>query len=620
MAKKQFKAESKRLLDIMINSIYTHKDIFLRELISNASDALDKKHYVLLTDNNKDNDDEELYIRLTPNKEERTLTISDNGIGMNKSELEENLGTIAKSGSLAFKLENNIEKNSDIIGQFGVGFYSAFMVADKVTVISKKKNEQAYIWQSNAEDGYTIDETNKEKDGTDIILHIKTNTDDDNYDNYLENYYLKELVKKNSNFIKFPIKMVVEKSRPKKDNDKEYETYNEDEVLNSMVPIWHQDKKKLKEEDYNNFYQEQHFGYDKPLKVIQAKIEGIVNYDTLLFIPSEIPFDFYSKEFEKGLELYSNNVLITEKCNDLLPDYFGFIKGVVDSPDVSLNISRELLQHNKQLQFIAKNIKEKVKKELLSMLKDERDKYKEFFNKFGKSLKIGVYNDWGVNKEFLQDLLMFYSSKEKDLVTLDEYVNRMKEDQKYIYYATGEDINKIDKLPQTEIIKEQDNEILYFTDEIDEFSIKMLNKYKDKEFKSVSNGDLDASEKEKNTIENEKYKDLFKKMKDILGTKVKDIRVSNHLKSHPVCITNVGDISVEMEKALKMMPNNENLKAEKILEINPNHEIFKILEQIKDDEKLTALTNVLYNQALLIEGLSVDDPVSYANEVYKLIK
>ena len=620
MAKKQFKAESKRLLDIMINSIYTHKEIFLRELISNASDALDKRHYLLLTDKKGKLSKKDLKINIISDQEKRTLTISDTGIGMNKEELEQNLGTIAKSGSLTFKLENKIKDPNDIIGQFGVGFYSAFMVASKVVVISKKENEeQAYKWEASGVDGYTITEVEKDKVGTDIILTIKENTEEEKYDEYLEEYHLRWLVKKYSDFIKHSIIMKVTKTRPKKDNKDEMEEYKEDETLNSMIPIWRKKKKDLKDEDYENFYAEQRFGYDKPLRVIHTSVEGTVSYDALLFIPTELPFDFYAKDFQKGLELYSSNVLITEKCEELLPDYFGFVKGLIDSPDVSLNISREMLQQDRQLQFIKKKINDKIKKELLDMLKDERDKYETFFKNFGRVIKYGVYSEWGKDKDFLKDLLLFYSSSEKKLVTLDEYVKRMKESQEYIYYATGEDVNIIDKLPQTEFAKEKDYEILYLTEEIDEFALKMLQQYEGKEFKSVASGDLTTKEEEEK--ETEAYKDILIFMQDVLKDKVKQVKISKRLVKHPVCLTSVGELSMEMEKVLKMMPNSDNVKSEKILEINPSHEIFNMIKETyeKDQDKLKVITNVLYNQSLLIEGFPVEDPIQFANDLNSLI-
>ncbi|AKN29817.1 chaperone protein HtpG [Clostridium carboxidivorans P7] len=629
MATKQFKAESQRLLELMINSIYTNKEIFLRELISNASDAIDKSYYRSLVDSNISFNKDDFYIRITADKENRNLTITDTGIGMTKDELENNLGTIAKSGSLAFKNENEEKEGVDIIGQFGVGFYSAFMVSDVVTVISRSiDSEEAYKWESKGVEGYDIEPIDKETVGTEIILKIKTNTDDENYDEFLDEYRLKALIKKYSDFIKYPIKMMVKKSKEKEgsekeDGKKEYEDYYEDETLNSMVPIWRKNKNELKQEDYDQFYMDKHFGYEKPLKSIHTSVEGLASYNALLFIPAKAPYDFYTKEFEKGLELYSNGVLIMEKCSDLLPDYFSFVQGLVDSADISLNISRELLQQDRQLKFIAKKVKDKIKSELSLMLKNDREKYDEFFKSFGRQLKYGVYSDFGTNKEVLQDLLMFYSSTEKKLVSLDEYISRMKEDQKFIYYATGESVEKIERLPQTELIKDKGFEILYFTDDIDEFAIKILMKYKEKEFKSVSSKDLgiesDEKENEKETQEN---KDLFDFMKEALSGKVKEVRASKRLKTHPVCLANEGELSIEMEKVLNMMPNNPNLKADKILEINTNHEMFDAIKKAfeEDKDKVKMYSNILYNQALLIEGLSIEDPVQFANDICNLIK
>ncbi|OAA90506.1 molecular chaperone HtpG [Clostridium ljungdahlii] len=624
MTTKQFKAESKRLLNLMINSIYTNKEIFLRELISNASDAIDKSYYRSLVDENVSFNKEDFYIRIAADKENRTLTITDTGIGMTKDELENNLGTIAKSGSFTFKNENEAKEGVDIIGQFGVGFYSAFMVSDLVTVKSRALNsDEAYKWESKGVEGYTIEPCEKNEVGTEITLKIKESTDDEKYDEFLDEYKIRSLVKKYSDFIKYPIKMMVKKSKLKEGSKDEHEEYFEDETLNSMVPIWRKNKNELKPEDYNQFYMDKHFGYEKPLKVIHSSVEGVVSYNTLLFIPARAPFDFYTKEFEKGLELYSNGVLIMEKCGDLLPDYFSFVQGLVDSADLSLNISRELLQHDRQLKFIAKKIKEKIKSELLLMQKNDREKYDEFYKNFGRQLKYGVYADFGGNKEVLQDLLMFYSSTEKKLVSLDEYVSRMKEDQKFIYYATGENIDKIEKLPQTEVVKDKGYEMLYFTDEVDEFAIKMLMKYKEKEFKSVSSKDLgfesDDKESEKETKEN---KELFDFMKETLNGKVKEVRASNRLKTHPVCLANGGELSIDMEKVLNTMPNNQNVKADKILEINTNHQMFKSIKDAfeNDKDKLKMLSNVLYNQALMIEGLPVDDPVEFANDVCCLIK
>lgn len=625
MAKKQFKSESKRLLDLMINSIYTHKEIFLRELISNASDAIDKSYYKSLTDSSIEFNKDDFYIRISLDEDERILKVSDTGIGMTKEELDSNLGTIAKSGSFDFKANNEDKDGIDIIGQFGVGFYSAFMVAEKVTVITKSLgSEEAYKWESYGADGYTITPCEKDTVGTDIILNIKKNADDEDYDEFLDSYSIKNLVKKYSNFIKYPIKMMMKKRSKKEGTEDEYEDYFEDEILNSMVPIWRKNKSELEPSDYENFYMEKHFGFDKPLKYTHVSVEGITSYNAILYIPSRTPFDFYTKEFEKGLELYSNGVLIMNKCGDLLPDYFGFVQGLVDSADLSLNISRETLQHDRQLQFIAKKIKEKIKSELLSMLKDERDKYVEFFNNFGRTLKFGLYSEWGSNKETLQDLVMFYSSTEKKLVTLEEYVSRMKEDQKYIYYATGENINNIAKLPQTELVSDKGYEILYFTDEIDEFAIKVLMNYKEKEFKNVSSADLDLkSEGEEDKKESEENKDIFAFMKEALDGKVKEVRASKRLKTHPVCLAAEGELSIEMEKVLKSMPDNmaNDVHAEKILEINTEHKMFEKIKNAyeNDKEKLKKLSGVLYNQALLIEGLQIEDPVQYANDVYELI-
>ncbi|MBC8061635.1 MAG: molecular chaperone HtpG [Clostridiaceae bacterium] len=624
METKQFKSESKRLLDLMIHSIYTHKEIFMRELISNASDAIDKSYYRSLVDENISFNKEDFYIRITADKEARTLTITDTGIGMTKEELENNLGTIAKSGSLAFKNESEVKDGVDIIGQFGVGFYSAFMVADVLTVKSRVLNSQeAYIWESKGTEGYTIEPCVKDSEGTEIILKIKENTEDEKYDDYLDEYKLKTLIKKYSDFIKYPIKMLEKKSKLKEGSETEHEDYFEDETLNSMVPIWRKNKNELKPEDYDNFYMDKHFGYEKPLKAIHSSVDGVTSYNTILYIPAKAPYDFYTKEFQKGLELYSNGVLIMEKCPDLLPDYFSFVQGLVDSADLSLNISRELLQHDRQLKFIAKKIKDKIKSELEGMIKNQREKYDEFYNNFGKQLKYGVYSDWGTNKEDLQDLLMFYSSTEKKLVTLGEYVSRMKEEQKYIYYATGESIARIEKLPQTEIITEKGFEILYFTDDIDEFAIKMLTKYKEKEFKSVSSGDLGFEVDDKETPEEaEGNKELFNFIKESLAGKVKDVKASKRLKSHPVCLSSEGELSIEMQKVLSMMPNNSNVQADKILEININHEMFTAVKRTyaDDKEKLKTFANILYNQALLIEGLPIEDPVQFANDVCNLMK
>ncbi|WP_154663581.1 molecular chaperone HtpG [Neobacillus dielmonensis] len=625
METKEFKAESKRLLDMMINSIYTHREIFLRELLSNASDAIDKIYYKALTDDTLTFDKDEYYIKIEADKNTRTLKITDTGIGMTKEELESHLGTIAKSGSLAFKSENELKDGHDIIGQFGVGFYSAFMVADTVTVISKALgSNEAYKWESAGAEGYTITPCEKDSVGTDIILKLKENTEDENYDEYLEEYRLKSIVKKYSDFIRYPIKMDVTKSRKKSDSDNEYEEYQEEETINSMVPIWRKNKSELTDEDYNNFYMEKHYGFDKPLRHIHISVDGAVRYNAILYIPEKIPFDYYSPEYEKGLELYSSGVLIMNKCADLLPDYFSFVKGMVDSEDLSLNISREMLQHDRQLKLISKNISKKIKSELTSLLKNDREKYEEFYKAFGRQLKFGVYSEFGTHKEELQDLLMFYSSKKKKQVTLDEYVSRMSESQKFIYYATGDTIERIEKLPQTELVAEKGYEILYFTDDIDEFAIKMLMAFKDKEFKNVASGDLgiEADEVEKVTAEEEKEnKELFEFMKNLLSGKVKDVRISKRLKSHPVCLTADGEVSIEMEKVLNMMPNNQNVKADKVLEINVHHDVFASLKAAfeNDKDKLTLYTHLLYNQALLIEGLPIEDPVDFTNDICKIM-
>lgn len=625
METKQFKAESKRLLDMMINSIYTHREIFLRELISNASDAIDKIYYKALTDDTLSFDQDNYFIKVVANKENRTLKIIDTGIGMTKEELENNLGTIAKSGSLAFKRENELKDGYDIIGQFGVGFYAAFMVADVVTVISKALgSEEAYKWESEGAEGYTIEPVTKDSVGTEIILKIKENSEDESYDEYLEEYRLKSIIKKYSDFIRYPIKMDVTGRRLKEDSESEYEDYQEEQIINSMVPIWRKNKSELTDEDYQNFYAEKRYGFDKPIKHIHISVDGTVRYNAILYIPEKIPFDYYSKEFEKGLELYSNGVLIMDKCADLLPDYFSFVKGMVDSEDLSLNISREMLQHDRQLKLIAKNINKKIKSELQSLLKNDREKYEEFYKSFGRQLKYGVYSDFGANKEVLQDLLMFYSSKEKNLITLEEYVSKMPEEQKYIYYAAGESVERLEKLPQTEFVTEKGYDILFFTEDIDEFAIKMIMSYKEKEFKSISSGDLGIEgeeTKEDSEVQDNENKELFDYMKNILAGKVKDVRVSKRLKSHPVCLASEGEISIEMEKILAAMPDNQNIKAEKVLEINKNHEVFQSLKDAfeNDKGKVDLYTKLLFNQALLIEGLPIQDPVEFTNDICKIM-
>lgn len=623
MEKREFKAESKRLLDIVINSIYTNREIFLRELISNASDAIDKVYYKTLGDSSLTFNKDDYYIKIKPNKEERTLTISDKGIGMTEKELDENLGVIAKSGSLQFKKENEIKDGFDIIGQFGVGFYSGFLVADKITVITKAFGaDKAYKWESDGVDGYTISEAEKDSFGTDIILHLKANDEDENYDEFLEEYKLKSLIKKYSDFIRYPIKLDVTKSRVKEGTENEHEEYVEEETVNSMVPLWRRNKNELTDDDYNNFYVEKRFGFDKPLRHMHISVDGMISYNSILYIPENIPYDYYTKEYEKGLELYSNGVLIMEKCSELLPDYFGFVKGIVDSQDLSLNISREMLQHDRQLSRIAKNIKTKIKNELESMMKNDRESYEKFYKSFGRQLKYGVYDDFGMNKDELKDLLMFYSSKEKKMVSLAEYVERMAEDQKYIYYAVGESNERIEKMPQTEMVLDKGYEILYFTEDVDEFAIKMLMNYKEKEFKSVSSGDLGIESEEENKKENEENKGIFEAMKEALGEKISSVKASSRLKNYPVCLSSEGEVSIEMEKILSAMPNNQGVKAQKVLEVNTNHEVFNSLKDAleNDKDKFNLYTKLLYNQALLVEGLSIEDPVDFTNDICKLMK
>ncbi len=625
MAKKEFQAESKRLLDMMINSIYTQREIFLRELISNSSDAIDKIYYRALTDEALVFNKEDYFIKLTIDKENRTLTLTDTGIGMTQEELENNLGVIAKSGSLAFKKENEAKDGHNIIGQFGVGFYSAFMVADKLTVTSRTLgSDEAWKWESEGADGYTITPAEKDSVGTEIVLTIKENTEEDSYDEFLEEYRLRSIIKKYSDFIRYPIKMDVTGQRPKEGTENEFEEYQEEQTVNSMVPIWRKNKSELTEEDYTNFYMEKRYGFDKPLKHLHISADGAVVYNAILFIPENTPFDYYTKEYEKGLELYSNGVLIMDKCGDLLPDYFGFVKGMVDSEDLSLNISREMLQHDRQLSLIAKNIKNKIKSQLQSLLKDERENYEKFYQAFGRQLKYGVYSDYGVNKDTLQDLLLFTSSKENKLVSLDEYVSRMPEDQKYIYYASGESISRIEKLPQIEGVLEKGYEVLYFTDDIDEFAIKMITNYKEKEFKSISSGDLgieDSADKEETDAQDNDNKELFEAMQAQLAGKVKAVKASKRLRSHPVCLSTEGELTIEMEKILKAMPNSENVQADKVLEINVNHDVFKSLQDAfaQDQEKLNLYTSLLYHQALLIEGLPIQDPVEFTNDICKVM-
>lgn len=625
MPKKEFQTESKRLLDLMINSIYTNREIFLRELISNASDAIDKIYYQTLVDENLSFNRDAYYIKISVDKDHRILTVSDYGIGMTRDELDDNLGVIARSGSLNFKKETEIKDGYDIIGQFGVGFYSAFMVADKITVVSRALGEdQAHRWESEGIEGYTIEPAQREAVGTDVILRIKPNSEEENFDDYLQEYRLRAIIKKYSDFIRYPIKMDVTRSRLKEGSEDEYEDYTEEQVINSMVPIWKKNKNELTPEDYENFYFEKHYGFDKPIKYIHVSTDGTVSYNAILYIPERMPYDFYTKEYEKGLELYSNGVLIMNKCADLLPDCFSFVKGMVDSDDLTLNISREMLQHDRQLKLIAKNIKTKIKNELKSLLQNEREKYEKFYQSFGRQLKFGIYEGFGADKDLLQDLLLFYSSREKKMVTLDEYVARMPEEQKYIYYAAGESVDKLDKLPQSELVADKGYEILYFTDDVDEFAIGIMMNYREKEFKSVSSGDLGledaAGQAESETGENQ---DLFAAMKDLLTGKVNDVRASQRLKNHPVCLSNEGAISIEMEKILNAMPNaqSQQVKASKVLELNIHHPVFKALQEAYSDdrEKFDLFTGLLYNQALLIEGLPLEDPVEFTNNICKIM-
>lgn len=623
MAAKEFKSESKKLLDMMINSIYTHKEIFLRELISNANDALDKLYYKSLSDESISFDREKFYIRISADKEKRLLTISDTGIGMDENELEENLGTIAKSGSLAFKKDNELGNDMDIIGQFGVGFYAAFMVSDCVSVLSKKfGSDKAFLWQSRGADGYEILPASKADAGTEITLSIKPNTEDENYDEFLDEYTIRRIVKKYSDYIKYPIKMLTTKSRLKDGSENEYEQYSEDETLNSMIPIWKKSKSEIDDEAYNNFYKEKFFDFQDPIKTIHTSADGIISYTALMYIPSRAPFDYYTKEFEKGLQLYSNGVLIMDKCADLLPDYFGFVKGLVDSSDLSLNISREVLQHDRQLKSIAANIKKKIKNELLSMQKNERENYEKFYSAFARPIKFGVYDNYGADKDFLQDLLMFYSSKEKKNVTLEEYVSRMDGKQKYIYYAVGESTESIDKLPQTETVKDAGYEILYLTEDVDEFAVKVLSKYNDKEFKSVSSDDLGIEGENKPQESTQEEKDLFEFIKSALEGKVSDVKASTRLKTHPVCISSRGELSLEMEKVLNQMPTDQKVKAERVLEINASHPIFEKIKSLyeSDKETLKKYASILYDSALLIEGISIEDPVEFSNNLCEVLK
>lgn len=631
MSKKQFKAESKRLLDLMINSIYTHKEIFLRELISNASDAVDKLYYSTLQNGGAGLSREELPIELAADTQGRILTITDHGCGMTKEDLEQNLGIIAKSGSLAFKekLDAGEKQDVDIIGQFGVGFYSAFMVAKKVTVLTRADGAgEAYLWESEGADGYTVVPAEKSERGTVITLYLKEDTEDEKYSEYLDEWKLKSLVKKYSDYIRYPIRMEVTKSRKKEDSpeDKpEWEEYKELETLNSMTPLWKKQKSEVSNEDYSRFYQDKFADYEAPAKVIRSSTEGAATYTALLFIPKHAPYNYYTRDYEKGLQLYASGVLIMDKCADLLPDYFSFVKGLADSQDLSLNISREMLQHDRQLKVIAQSLEKKIKAELASMLEKDREAYDAFFKEFGLNLKYGLYADYSMHKDVLQDLVLFYSSSEKKPVTLKEYTGRMREEQKYIYYAAGETVQKLDLLPQTELLKDKGVEILYLTDDIDEFALKALREYDGKEFKSVSEGDLGLEteeEKEEAKKQQEENKDLLDVMKEALGDKVKEVRLSSRLKSHPACLSTEGALSLEMEKVLNAMPTEEKVKAERVLELNAGHPIFQKLTGLMDTDKdkIKLYADVLYNQALLIEGMPIDDPVAYANAVCALLQ
>lgn len=636
METKQFKAESKRLLDLMINSIYTHREIFLRELISNASDAMDKLYYRALSEGITGLSRDDFEIDINIDKDARTLTISDNGCGMTYEELENNLGTIANSGSLKFKRDNADSENSanddiDIIGQFGVGFYSAFMVSSDVTVISKAySSEEAWRWHSEGVEGYTIEPAHKDGHGTTIILKIKDNTEEDNYDEFLDSYRIQGLVKKYSDYIRYPIKMPVTKSRvksePKNENSApEYESYTEIETLNSMVPLWKKSKSELSDEDYNRFYKDKFFDFEDPIKVIHSSTEGTSTYNALMFIPSHAPYNYYTREYEKGLQLYASGVMIMEKCADLLPDYFSFVKGLVDSQDLSLNISREMLQHDRQLKIIASRLEKKIKSELLQLLRSDREKYEKFYKAFGLQLKYGLYSDYGMHKDVLSDLVMFISSFEKKYVTLEEYVSRMKEDQKYIYFISAETVERAEHLPQTELLKDKGYEVLYLTDDVDEFAIQMLGTYNEKQFKNAASGDLELEsedEKKENEKLSEENKDMLEAMKEALNGLVVSVKLSTRLKTHPVCLSSDGAISIEMEKVLNEMPTDQKVQAQRVLEINAAHPVFEKLKELAktDKEKLKVYSELLYDQALLIEGLPLRDPVEFSNRMCELMK
>ena len=626
MAKKQFKAESKRLLDLMINSIYTHKEIFLREIISNASDACDKLCYLALTDDSIGMDRKDFRIELSVDKANRIITVSDNGIGMNKEDLENNLGVIASSGSYKFKQEvGDDAKDTEVIGQFGVGFYSAFMVADQITVITRKHgSETAYTWKSSGADGYTVTECEKASVGTDIIMHIKDDTEEETYSEFLESWKLQELVRKYSDYIRFPIRMEVSKTRVKEDSpeDKpEYESYTEVDTLNSMVPIWQRSKSGVTTEEYHKFYRDKFHDYNDPQKVISVSVEGSVTYKALLFVPGAMPYDYYTSGYEKGLQLYSNGVLIMDHCADLLPDHFRFVRGVVDSPDLSLNISREMLQHDRQLKVIATNLEKKIKGELLKLMREDREGYEKFWKNFGRQVKYGLAGNYGAHKDLLSDLVLFYSSTEKKLVSLEEYVDRMKEDQKYVYYAAGETLEKVDKLPQTELLKDKGIEILYFTEDIDEFAVNVLYTYKEKEFRSVLDQEIEEGDAKKAEEAADAHKATFDFVKETLGTAVKDVTASARLKSHPVCLTAGEGLSFEMEKYFQTLQPDSDIKADRILELNVEHAAFAALETAvtADPEKAKKYATLLYNQALLIAGLPLEDPSAYTDLVCELM-
>ena len=633
MAMRQFKAESKKLLDLMINSIYTNREIFLRELISNASDACDKLYFKSLTDTSIGVKKEDLSIHISPDKDTRTLTVSDNGIGMTKEELEKNLGTIARSGSMDFKAENKNE-NIDIIGQFGVGFYSAFMVASKVTVISRAQgSDEAWKWESKGVEGYTLSEAEKDAPGTEIIMVLKEDTDGENYSQYLEEYTLVDLIKKYSDYIRYPITMYRQKSRQKpkpedagEDYKPEYETYTELETINSMVPIWKRNKKDVEEKDYNEFYKSRFNDYSDPLRVITSRTEGTATYTALLFIPGRTPYDYYTKEYEKGLALYASGVLIMDKCADLLPDYFSFVKGVVDSEDLSLNISRETLQKDNQLKLMHNSLEKKIKNELHAMLVNDREKYETFWKSFGRQIKFGIYGDYGMHKDLLADLLMFWSAKEQKYVTLDEYIEKMPEDQKCIYFAAGDENDRLAKLPNAQLVLSKGYDLLLCPEDVDEFCLQMMHDYKEKEFKNINSGDLGLEteeEKEAAKAAAEENKDLFEDIKTALKGKIKEVKANPTLKDHPVSLSSEGGLSMEMEKVLRKMPNAEGMESTKVLELNPNHPVFAALKAAKeagDSDKVTKYAELLYDQALLIEGLPLEDPVAYAQKVCELMK